>query len=147
MQFSMDYDETALTYNSIQNINLVDLLPSNFGNPSPEDKIRIHILSYLIGLNSPDKKLKPSKHSTPTCSQVRTENNSFHPNATSLSPEPPRPAENTFDLSFASLLFKETPLKTMPIPPRPRMAKPTAPPIITNMELNAPNKTMTSSTH
>jgi hypothetical protein len=37
MQFSMNYDETALTYNSIQNINLVDLLPSNFGNPTAGD--------------------------------------------------------------------------------------------------------------
>ena len=37
MQFSMNYDATALTYNSIQNINLVDLLPTNFGNPYPGD--------------------------------------------------------------------------------------------------------------
>ena len=30
MQFSINYDETALTYYGIENINLVDLLESNF---------------------------------------------------------------------------------------------------------------------
>ena len=30
MQFSIEYDETALSFNDIQNINLVDLIPSSF---------------------------------------------------------------------------------------------------------------------
>jgi hypothetical protein len=35
MQFSIDYDETALTYTGIEGVNLVDLTAANFGNPTP----------------------------------------------------------------------------------------------------------------
>ena len=37
MQFSIDYDETALAFNGIEGINLPDLTPANFGNPNPGD--------------------------------------------------------------------------------------------------------------
>ncbi|MDG1297498.1 MAG: cohesin domain-containing protein, partial [Saprospiraceae bacterium] len=35
MQFSIEYDETALTFDEIEGINLADLTPTSFGNPTP----------------------------------------------------------------------------------------------------------------
>ncbi len=39
MQFSFNYNETALVFNGIEGVNLPDLIPANFGNPNPGELV------------------------------------------------------------------------------------------------------------